>query len=304
MWDYDGFIGKAQLYFSRAQKHSRATDTDVLALWLLLGLEFLLRAPLAKVSPTLLADPTGDSVMHAAGFAPPNAQLPKSIQTRTVLSRLAVVIPDFTKERHDDATLLVGLRNGELHTSTSSLELDEARWLPRFTRVLEVLCRHLALDPSDLIGSDLIEHGRALVDTEDKNIGYEISQRIEGAKRFVSQLRSDERATRQGAIPKPAPTIAGSPTATETVPCPACRARIPMRLRAVRSTNDRIEDDEIYRDTVYIATGLECPVCDLVLNNTAHIRSAGLQQQYVRAERDSIEDRFLSNYEPDDYGND
>lgn len=31
--------------------------------------------------------------------------------------------------------------------------------------------------------------------------------------------------------------------------------------------------------------------------------SIGLKQQYVRAERQSLEDRFLNSYEPD-YGND
>jgi hypothetical protein len=67
MWDDEEFLSKAKLYFVRGRDHPQVED-DVLALWLLLGLEFLLRAPLARVNPTLLADPNGESVMHAAGF--------------------------------------------------------------------------------------------------------------------------------------------------------------------------------------------------------------------------------------------
>jgi hypothetical protein len=51
----------------------------------LLGLEFLLRAPLAKVNPTLLADPSrnDNAVMYAAGFPIAPGDQPKSIQTHT-----------------------------------------------------------------------------------------------------------------------------------------------------------------------------------------------------------------------------
>jgi hypothetical protein len=77
MWDYDGLIGKARIYFERAEAVDEADD-DAFAVWLLLGLEFLLRAPLAKVNPVLLADPNGDAILHAAGFpSGPDAKDPK-----------------------------------------------------------------------------------------------------------------------------------------------------------------------------------------------------------------------------------
>jgi hypothetical protein len=40
MWNYDGFMGKAGLYFTRAKEHPRVED-DVMAVWLLLGPELL-----------------------------------------------------------------------------------------------------------------------------------------------------------------------------------------------------------------------------------------------------------------------
>ncbi len=34
------------------------------------------------------------------------------------------------------------------------------------------------------------------------------------------------------------------------------------------------------------------------------VRCAGLEHQYIDQEYESIQERFLNNYEPDDYGND
>lgn len=319
MWDYDGFIGKAQLYFGRAQEHQRVED-DVLAVWLLLGLEFLLRAPLAKVNPTLLADPNGNAIMHAAGFPVKPGDQPKSIPAHTVISRLGIVITEFSKERQNDATFLIGLRNDELHGSDSPLEMDITRWLPHFTRVVDVVCLHLGLDPADIVGQQIIAQGRTLVDDADKSLEREIDKRIAAAKAVFSHLRTEEIEARRALIPRrlsfdqrhgcpPGMTITAwvaamrVPSSIEFVRCPACNEEIPMRLQAVRTTDERLEEGEIVRDVVYIAIGLSCPMCDLELANTAEIRAAKITQQYVKHERETFQARYLDTFEPD-YGND
>jgi len=311
MWHYEGFIGKAQLYFERAYEHPSADD-GVQALWLLLGLEFLLRAPLAKVHASLLADPNGEAVMHAAGFPlKPGSAQPKSIQAKTVILRLGVVVPEFDKERQDEATFLSGLRNEELHSSESPLDVTHDIWLPHFTRVVDVICGHLGLDADEFVWPELMAEGRALVDKADKRLDHEISRRIATARDRCEHLKPEEAEARKISVSLPqdrwglsgrGTTMAGGKP-VQVVSCPACDTAIPMPLEAVRTTNERLEDDQIYRDVVYIATEFSCAVCDLKLTNTAEIRSAGIAQQYIRVEEESIEDRFLSNYEPD-YGND
>ncbi|MEU8061742.1 hypothetical protein [Microbispora bryophytorum] len=310
MWDYDGFIGKAKLYFTRAEEHPRADD-DEMALWLLLGLEFLLRAPLAKISPTLLADPqSGESIMHAAGYPlKSDGNQPKSIQAKTVIIRLGAIIPAFIKERQEDANFLIGLRNEELHSSDSSLAVDIAKWLPHFTRVIEVISTHLGLDPADLVGDSLMELGRELVDKEDKRLEHEVQKRIEAAKAFFSHLKPEEIEARQAARPRHNLVVGGKSEPVVSYPdwpinCPACgENKIPLKLRPIRATNERLEDDEICRDVICIATGLSCPICDLELTSTAEIRAAKIQQQYVRQEWESLQDRYIDSLEPD-YGND
>ncbi|WP_182908060.1 hypothetical protein [Microbispora sp. H13382] len=307
MWDYEGFVAKAQLYFTRAKEYPRAED-DVMALWLLLGLEFLLRAPLAKISPTLLADPqSGDAIMHAAGYPiRSDGGTPKSIQAKTVIIRLGAVIPEFTKERQDDANFLIGLRNEELHSSESPLAIEIAKWLPHFTRVVEIIGAHLELDPADLVGDEIMDLGRELVNEADKKIEHEVNKRIEAAKVFFARLKPSEIDARRGARPKQITLFGEEPLIPHPdwpIDCPACKEeKIPLKLRPVRWTNERLENDEICREVVYIAIGLSCPICDLELAGTAEIRAAKIRQEYIRKEWESLEDRYSADYEAD-YGN-
>jgi hypothetical protein len=292
-------IGKARVYFERAESVAEADD-DAFAVWLLLGLEFLLRAPLAKVNPMLLADPNGDALMHAAGFPGGlDSKEPKSIQAATVISRLRRIIEAFTAAREDDATILTALRNRELHTSEAVLaSIDIALWLPRFTRVADIICTHLGLDATDVVGKEVMDHGRALVDAEDKKLAHEIATRIATAKAFAGQLTGTEVHDRWEAARESRryPAL--------VVDCPACGHEVALDLELVRTTNERLDDGEILRDAILVARGLHCPVCGLTLASTAEVSAAGLSQQHTRTETESIEDRFLSSYEPDDYGND
>jgi hypothetical protein len=300
MWDYDSLLGKSELYFTRAREHTSADD-DVLALWLLLGLEFILRAPLARVSPMLLADPNGDSLLHAAGFpGKPGACEPKSIQAATVFSRLGRVINDFNSERIADATFLCNLRNKELHTGDAALDVDPSLWMPAFMRVTKVLCDHLSLDMENLLGADLVGQGQALVDAEDRKLLHEVQQRVGASRSFFEQLtvaEVDER--RKLSLPTPIGTYG-----KEFVSCPACGSNTTLLIEAMRTTNERISEDSIFRDVVYVLKALKCSVCGLHLSSTAEIKSAGLAQHFVKQEEETIYERFTNSYEPDDYGND
>jgi len=297
MWDYDGLIGKASVYFERAESVGEADD-DAFAVWLLLGLEFLLRAPLAKVNPMLLADPNGDALLHAAGFPNSEGKEPKSIQVTTVITRLRRIIQDFTAEREDDATILIALRNRELHTSEAVLaSIDIALWLPRFTRVAEVICAHLGLDATYIVGKEVMQQGRALVDSEDKKLAHEVATRIAAAKAFAEKLTETEVDQRWTAA------RASRAYPAVVVDCPACGLDVGMDLEPIRTTNEHLSDGEILRDIISVARRLHCPVCSLTLTSTAEISMAGLPQQHTRTETESFQDRFLSFYEPDDYGN-
>ncbi|WP_144127756.1 DUF3811 domain-containing protein [Catellatospora sichuanensis] len=323
MWDYDEFVGKAQVYFERAREHPKA-ENEVIAIWLLLGLEFLLRAPLAKIHPALLAEP--DAVMHAAGYPGSEGAEPKSIQTKTVVSRLTRIVSTFTPEREKDVAILTNLRNKELHSSSVAVGVDLSFWLPRFMQVVDSLCTHLGIKPEDLLGRDLVAHGRALVNAENQKVKAEVKRRMDACENLYGQLRPEEIKARRRNIPDPSGMLtplfdlgdhptheAGlawhkireeSGTEPEIDICPACGEKVAIRLTLVRTTSERIEEESIFRDVVYVASEMSCAVCGLRLNNTAEISAAGLPQQYTRAEEETLEDRYAGMYDGPDYGND
>lgn len=296
MWDYDSLLAKTQVYLQRAEDHPHAND-DEFALWMLLGLEFLLRAPLARVHPSLLAAPEGNSLLHAAGVT--TVGDPKSVASHTVIDRLAHVVPSFNGDRQSDARQLLALRNNELHTGSAALaSLRTEVWLPRFLRVAEVLCTHLELKIEDLIGEEIASLGRTLADEEDKRLCSEVNKRIGSAKVFFDGLQSSDVAARGRASELPPDLTA------ETVQCPACGQDALLALDAVRSTNEQLIDDEFVRDVILVATRLTCKVCGLVLQGTAELKCAGLPQQLTRARRESVYDRLVGDYMDYDYGND
>lgn len=317
MWNYEEFIAKAQLYFSRAEENPRMDDT--VALWLLLGLEFLLRAPLANVHPTLLAEPTGDSIMHAAGFPlKPDSGQPKSIPAHTVIKRLGTMIPEFTKDLQTDASLLSGMRNEELHTSSSPLDTDATAWFPQFIRVAEAMCNHLNLDADDLVGKSIMRHGRSLVGEVDKKLEQDVRRRLNDAKAFFARLKPEEISARMTQVSNmrkgliipdvKLDTTSNSIKAVEiyrvVVECPACsRIAATLSLDSVRVTNERLEDEEVHQDVLYVAETLSCAVCDLELKSTAELRAAQVKFQYVETRQESLADRYVG-WDESDYGND
>ncbi|MEV4655562.1 hypothetical protein [Micromonospora sp. NPDC049301] len=296
-WDYEGLIRKVHVYFARAREHPRA-DGEIFALWLLLGLEFLLRAPLARVSPMLLADLNGDALMHAAGFPGKPGAEPKSVPLTTVIQRLSRIVDGFDQDRQNDAVILVGLRNRELHSSEAAMTVNESKWLPRFMRIVDVIGPHLGLDPVFLLGEQVVKQARALVDAEDRRLERETKQRVEARRAFFAELHEDEVAARRDMVPHIGDALL--PWPGEAANCPSCATLIGVESEPVRTTDERLQGGGIYRDVIYVVTGMSCPVCGLELKSTAEVSCAGLQQQYMKHEYESLEDRFLQDYEPDE----
>lgn len=300
MWDYDSLIGKARVYFERAANHPNVDD-DELALWMVLGLEFLLRAPLSKVHPSMLAAPEGDAILHANGI--PTTKDPKSIPTHTVLSRLRQVVPGFDPDREKDANFLVNMRNAELHTGDAALaNVSTSTWLPRFLRVADVICDHLEIDVADLITEDLQAQGQGLVDEQDAKTKHAVSKKINDGKQILAHLTPAEVLQRTPAGVKLFPWTPQE----QQIDCPACGTTTFMTVEEVRSGSEQIDGDSVTRETIWIATDLSCPVCGLHLEDTAEIAAAGIEQQYIRTTSEDLEERYAqdADYVDYDYGND
>ena len=298
MWAYDSIYAKAITYFERAQNHSSSTGDEFL-IWNLLGLEFLLRAPLAKIHPSRLAAPEGDALLHATGVKLSSELNLKSVTAQTILKRLPHIISDFNDERVSDANILLNMRNAELHTGSSIATSTKRQfWLPKLIRVADVITVHLGVSLQDLLGQEVVAEGRSLVDAEDKKLIHDVKLRIQIAKDFYGKLSKSEITSRQA-------NISGTDPWLKTDNCPACGTEIGVSCEEVRVTSERVEGDEVVSKVIYVVLGLECPICSLQLNSTAEINAAGLDQQFEDEIRESIERLFLdASFDDGEYGND
>ncbi|OAH51369.1 hypothetical protein [Microbacterium oleivorans] len=292
IWDAEAYLAKAQNYFQRGA--SRPSNEESLV-WSVLGLEFLARAALAKVSPVLNAAMEGPAILDSLGFPDPQGKRIQSVPMHTVLVRLPIVVADFTPDRVKDFEYLLELRNAELHTAAVRWDEPVSSWLPKLTRTIEPLARHLGTTVENLLGDELSEQGRQFVDSDDKKLLQEVRTRINSARDFWSRLTEEEKEARQ-------PSVFALGGWKQK--CSACDSAIIVDATPVRSSRPYIDDDG---DTVskveYVITGASCNACGLVLTSTGEVHAAGMPQTF-----DEIEVQELAPEQPDyvdyDYGND
>lgn len=275
MFDYQGYVAKAQLYFQRAEA---AQDEAEKGIWQLLAFEFVLRAPLAKLSPSLLAHHEGDSILYAAGVQIPAANV-RSTTSIMVLSRLEKVIAGFGRDRVEKARKVLSIRNSELHNSEAVVATsDRQDWLPALLDVVDAVCGHLGLKVSDVMTpgqqSEAAEYREAARD----EIQGEVRKKTAQSRDFASRLSASEVSMREAAIPPQG-----------TSPCPAC-GRVSLIKSWGGSTVDTAVLDEATNEVNYavirVVRSASCDVCGLDLANTAEVVAAGLSRtdRYMRTE--------------------
>ena len=296
MWSEAEFRAKARAYFDRAEQ----SDQDEAAefLWCVLGLEFLLRAPLAKINPALLADATGHSILHACGLKATSDKEPLSITTKTVIERLKSVVEGFSGEVEDDAKKLVGFRNHEIHSSDSvALNLSKQVWLPKLMRVIDCISAFFEEQADDYFDNSFCAYARNLVDQEDNKILHAVRQKISKAKTVANGLTAEEKAAR-----KAKKSLSGR--GYYEVLCPACDSSTKAFYEVARFGAETLQDDWITSRVFLVASEFECPVCGLSLDGVREFDAAGLPQEQQEERMEALEDRYAESFIEPDYGND
>lgn len=301
MWGSQEFRTKARIYFQRAENvHS---DDEAVFLWCTLGLEFMLRAPLAEVHPALLAEPEGVSLLHACGFTDVGGGgEPKSVNITTVLKRLATVVPKFDSDHDKDAKMLIGLRNHELHSAGSlAADISGSAWIPSFIRLLDTLTDSFCEKPEDYFGEGFLDHAKHLVDKDEGRLVSTIQGRIGSCRKVYEGLTEEEREIRRSRITSPRTSW------SFLVTCPACKESSRASYSVSRYGSESfIEDDEdgqFVRMVFLIADHFSCPVCALTLEGVREFAVAKLPQEQRSEVRESLYER-LGMMDGPDYGND
>lgn len=314
-WSSDALWNKAKLYIERAFTGDR--DGELFPFFSVIALEFLARAALAKVHPSLLADPQDASnILYAFGY--PATERPVSIPAKTIFSRLSYVVPGFTKDDQSFCLLSSERRNRELHTGQLAFyNLRNGEWLPDYYRVINKITLSLGRTLVELLGVDESKEALDNIDVVQKETIGTVKQQIADMKKGISGLTSAELKARRDAhdfkMQSVHYTAGGAHFQNK---CPACDSLASIFATSIGATAARIKDGELASQRFFAPKKFECKVCGLEISGSQALRVAGMSDQITDEElSDPIEffgidpmdyidrDELRKSLFNDDYGN-
>ena len=297
LWDKDALVAKATVYIQRAfEEESR--DSELFPFWATIGLEFVGRAVLASIHPSLLADPqTPEAVMYACGIG--DASKAKSVHAKTVFARCRLIADGFTESDFVQCMSLIEKRNEELHTSKAAFNgFSTEKWLADYYRVIQKLLRHLKLELSHIFSDEDVAAAKEMISAAAKSLLGEVEKKIAIHKNEYSELPPDAITERRAAFKIKQLSFRGPTKATS---CPACGEECFCSGEIVRSTDAKLAGDELYWESIVLPNILRCEVCSLELrgHDALHIAERGGQFSMLRWQ-DAAE-YYLDGIEPSRY---
>lgn len=266
----------------------------------ILSLEFLARSVLAKVHPSLLADPQdANSVLYANGI--PATDKPRSVPAKTVFIRLKWAVTEYSNTDEAQCLRFAELRNRELHSGGAPFEgLTTGSWLPEYYTVVGKLVAHLGLDLSDLLGKDEASVAKKIIKEllkEDKSAVESLKAEI--IKKF-SYLNKEEREER---IKKHSPGLRSARTTTGEVikseKCPCCKNTGFLVGDVTGKRPPKLDGDEIISKSIITPKLFSCKICGFRIEGYGRLRIVSLADQFEYSETEDPVEYF--GIEPMDY---
>lgn len=302
---YDALWSKSKVFVDRAIRARDNGDDVEFHLWATISLELLGKAALARIHPTLVADPNSFSSLLAACGRETSKET-RSITAKTVFERVQTISRHFDERMRRECMLMANRRNSELHSGESPVEgLDPARWVPSFWRAANVLILEQEQNLEEWIGPAEAARVVAILADAAEVLRQTVLGRIERRRAEFNERYpqgSEERAEvamRANARSLPARYL-GIADADEEADCPACGLK--GWLFGFECGEDVIDEDrdefgyiQIVRVT-YCAGEFRCLECGLVLDGSTEIANTELPEEFER------EEQREPDYEPD-YGN-
>ena len=280
-------------------------NDDLYPFWASLSLEFLARASLAKVHPSLLADPSqgGVSVLYACGLKSPTnkAQSPKSIPAHTVFERCKAAVPGFIKDHESTCLMLAEKRNSELHSGDPAfVGFETGVWLMKFYHVCKLLVAQQGQTLQALLGdAGLATAADEMIAAEDRTERAAAQKAVGLAEAAFNALAEPDREQNRLA------------TVSQVYPqngiqrqCPACKAAGVVIGTRIRMSDPRLEDDQIVTDITFLPTSFRCISCGLNLTKYAQLDVHNLGGQFNAKESQDANEYYGSYGDEEEHGND
>jgi hypothetical protein len=303
MWDAEKLWAKSCLYMQRA--FAEDSDSDLLPLWSSLGLELLARSALARIHPSLLADPQdGANILYACGF--PSSSPPRSIPMKATLLRCQAVFKNFTKDEVAFCTTLIEARNTELHTGELAFQnFTSEKWLPEFFKCCDVLAASQGKTLNDLFGPEVGNTAVKTIEAAKREWKERAKALIADAKKVFSAVNVEERLMklREGILS----ASKMNNSTYQIVMCPACEGKACIRGEVSRHLEPKITDEFIVQRAVLMPSQMECLCCSLTAKGYNLMHALGFGSEWTIEQ--NIDPQEYYGVEPDDdsyddYGND
>jgi hypothetical protein len=297
-WTYDALWAKSKLYMERALNADR--DSAEFPFFAILALEFLARSVLAKLHPSLLADPQdANSILYANGI--PATDKPRSVPAKTVFVRVKSVVTDFSKEDEAQCLKFAELRNRELHSGGAPFEaMPTGTWLPEFYAVVGKLMGHLKRDLTDLLGKEEATAARRIIAEsfqEDRAMVEKL--RAETIKNFNYLTSAEQKKRIEEHDPKVISARFASGEIGRVAKCPCCGNQ-GWQLGDVTGQRPPIIDgNEIVAKLIVTPKAYACKICGFKLTGYGKLRIVNLADQFEYS--DSLDPVEYFGIEPMDY---
>lgn len=304
-WNPDDLWKKGKLYFSRAYAVER--EDPLFPLWSSLALELVARAALARVHPSLLADPQqGENILYACGF--PSSSTPKSIPAKTVFHRLTVVLPGFTDDDFKFCTALMEMRNAELHSGHLPFDKYPAKnWFPQLCRIVRMLTEFCGRPLKDLLGDADAAAAEEMIKGLEKKLYEEVNLLTKKARESFAALTVEDRLKRISAAN--GHVVEDIDWKSRRATCPSCEANGVLHGEVLKSLEAKATEDGIEERSVIMPTRFKCLACGLHLPTAQHLLIVGMAEHYTVATVSDPKDYYGIEFDPsdyyeEDYGND
>ena len=303
----DALFAKSQLYIGRGLRAQVAADTEEYQLWASLALELLGKSALAKVHPSLVADPTHYQSLFAACGRQLSPDI-KTITAKTLFERLSHIEKGFDARHHKFCEQMSLRRNAELHSGESPFSgMSAEAWEREFWGAVEMILKMQDESLKSWLGAEDAKTPATILEQAQEAMQWAVKHRIERCKQDFETKYQDRKKRAQILEDTkhfrfwewPFKRMAGE--GIDSVECPACHA---TGMRSGSLWNEEISNDQDPEDPsvewvelTYVTEDFLCPTCGLRLFGTKEIQAGGLPEEYTKSE---TRDREFG----EEYGND
>ena len=276
-WSKEAFFAKAQRYVE--EMLSNDPSEWQFGFWSALALEMMVKAALASISPTLIADgKEWNNVLFAAGRQPNQKKFsPKSADLTVLLANLESAFPEFTKEMLDFSVAHANKRNSEIHSGALPFDdLGTSSWLPRFYLVCEFLLAQMGETLDSLLDSETAEEAREHIKAYKDEAAKVVKQNINAHKTIWDELEPDEKTEKEGQAKNAAMRYWG-----HRVKCPSCGCIALLHGSPAGVPKKEVGDDEIVEKQRMLPASLECVACGLKVMGYSKLIACGLGDAFV-----------------------